>query len=289
MLARLFRCVFPLTLSEPSLWGKLPCYGDFAQHNVHAQDMVSWQEWFQRYPITELDSHAVDLFSTTAKAPRHSGWLRLNIPERTRNAHAQPWCFVLPQGALRTAPHIPGNRVIAGVFANSCDQVGRLHPVVMWHSVHTNWREKLESPRHWLFWLSQLLQAHTPPYSTPQDPNKTASLRDQLMCMWREAETSLSRAPFEFLRKPLPHKSLTQTIAQASTDSQRMHRTHLESANGVKQLPWTPWPSSNEFNSEQLNDASYGFFWQQAPNGEYINAVRIALDRHTFLLRDNAS
>ncbi len=267
MMHHLFDRFYPPTLSAPSLWGKLPCFGDFVHQSVQAQDMASWQKWFTRCPIDELSSHDLALLEEQHQSQRSPGWMHLSIPQRLRNSHPQPWCFVLPPGMVDEAPHLPNHKTVVGVFANSCDQVGRLHPVVIWQSVQANLRDELKASKNWLFWLSQLLQSHTPPFSTPQAPNKVASLSIQISQMWACAHPSFSRGPFGLFHKDLPQTALAQIVEQGLPAGTSLIDAHSESMRGVGQLPW----------SLESTLPSHGYFWQQAPNGEYISAVKLAL------------
>lgn len=269
MLDRLLQQFWPPALGAPSLWGKLPCFGDFVHQSVQAQDMDAWQTWFAKHPIDELATYDSAVLLHKPQTQQAPGWLHLNIEQRTNKAPAQPWCFVIPAGVLQTSPHLPVNQAVVGVFANSCDQVGRLHPVVIWQSVQTDLCNVLDQPKNWLFWLAQLLQSHTPPFSTPNTPNKTSTLSMQLTQMWACAQPSMSHPPLGLFHKELPSLSLAKIVEQGFASGTSLVGAHSESAHGVSQLPWA-------LGSEL---SSHGYFWQQAPNGEYINAVKLALDQ----------
>jgi type VI secretion system protein ImpM len=268
MLDRLLHHFLPPALSAPSLWGKLPCFGDYVHQNAQAQDMDAWQTWFMHHPIQELVNHDSALQLQKPHTQQAQGWLHLNIERRASNAHPQPWCFVIPAGVLQTSAHIPAEQAIVGVFANSCDQVGRLHPVVIWQSVQTDLSDALQGTKNWLFWLSQLLQSHTPPFSTPNSPNKTSTLSTQLTQMWACAQSSMVRAPFGLFHKDLSEAALNQIVEQGLPAGTSLVGPHSESLCGVAQLPWPTWSEPN----------THGYFWQQAANGEYINAVKFPLN-----------
>ena len=267
MLERLIHHFVPPALSAPSLWGKLPCFGDFVHQSVQMQDMDAWQTWFMRHPIQELNNYDSALCLQAPMTSSSAGWLHLNIDQRTNQAHPQPWCFVIPAGVFLPTPHLPAERAVVGVFANSCDQVGRMHPVVIWQSVQTDLNDVLAQPKNWLFWLAQLLQSHTPPFSTPNAPNKKSTLSAQLTDMWACAQASMVRAPLGLFRKDLPDMALSKIIEQGFSVGTSLVGAHSESMRGVAQLPWLSWSELGH----------HGYFWQQATNGEYINAVKLPL------------
>lgn len=278
MLERLLHPLLTSTLSEPSLWGKLPSFGDFVHQSAQAQDMDAWQSWFAHYPINDLSKYDIALQGKTATRHTSTGWLYLHMPQRDGIERTQPWCFALPQGALGAAPHIPIDHVIVGVFANSCDKVGRLHPIVIWQAVAPHLSDHLAGPKNWLYWLSHLLQVHTPPFSTPQEPNKTTPLSMVLAQMWDVARDSMSNAPFGLLRKPLPQMELAQLLEQSIPTGTSLVGAHSESAHGVKQLPWKLWQELQLKPKKKPSDQpAHGYFWQQAHNGEYINALKLEL------------
>lgn len=257
--------VLPHNLPMPSVWGKLPYYGDFTHIHTTPQDIDAWRLWFGRYPLNELDKHnAIDV---RLRSPKRvpAGWLHIDVPELEHSRIAQPWSFVLPAGALMLAPHLPADSLIVGACAQSCDQVGRLHPIVIWQAVHPTWLAQLDTPRNWLFWLTRLLQKHTPPQCRPDTNDTGLKFNIQLDDLWHLTRRSLHQVWLGVLRKPLPE----QSFASYFNDAIQLDDT----TPGVRQLPWGAWSER----CTQHPKSNRAYFWQQAGNGQYISAVVLDL------------
>lgn len=267
--------VLPHNLPMPSVWGKLPYYGDFTHIHTSPQDIDAWRLWFDRFPLRELAKHNAFDFGLRQQSRRAAGWLQIDPPDAQRNSFEQPWCFVLPAGALMPAPHVPADCLIVGTCAQSCDQIGRLHPVVIWQAVHPAWLHQLNAPRNWLYWLGRLLQMHTPPLCRPADTYNGPEFSTQLEDLWGLTRRSLHQVLLGILRKPLPEQDLARFFEQTVAQGELAQSIRVYTELGVNQLPWGVW--QERYTHDQSTATPHAYFWQQASNGQYISAVALDL------------
>lgn len=270
MLGALLNRFAPTLLSAPSVWGKLPSYGDFAYQNAQTEDRAAWQEWFLHYPLSELGELAQPAIPVTT--PRSAGWVSLDLPKPQKNINARPWCFAFPAGTLPAAPHLPAQRLIIGVVAESCDKVGRKHPIVIWHSLCVEGCFHLKDPFNWCYWLARCLHDHLPRPASFEPPHGEHDFMTQLNFLWKEAAPTLS-ARLRFFWKLLPKSELEAMLqsfrpSSAARADLRSKRPDLpDPQSGVRQLPWHQWP---ELLLPENATHRAGYFWQQSDDGEYI-------------------
>lgn len=268
MLSRLLDRLVSPALSAPSIWGKIPAYGDFAQCDAHAEDIESWQLWFAAHPLQEIAENATFRIESAKRDPAPTPWFRVDIPDRRPRVPEGPWGFLLPPRALRPAPHLPSHACIAGAMALSCDKVGRLHPIVVWSALREDRIEQMAEPFNWVYWASRLLRSHTPPVSTPAAPNVAMPMLDQLAALWQEARPTFG-ARLAVLRQPLPAAALSALADIGGGEP-------TDDSGGVRRLPWEHWPRC--IRPEENGGRRSAFFWQQATSGEFLACAAIPLD-----------
>ena len=114
----------------PGFFGKLPCNGDFIQHNVAQEWLDVWDHW-QQSCIFE------------SRASLRDEWLNAYL--------AGPiWRFVLSEGAC-------GSGAYAGIVVPSVDRVGRYFPLTMVRQLDSGWNP-LDIAVCWAPWFEALEQ-----------------------------------------------------------------------------------------------------------------------------------
>lgn len=275
MLRRFLNYLAPKSISPPSLWGKVPAYGDFVRHNANAEDIAAWQQWFAAYPIDlVVQSAAVDLDSPALRR-KAAGWFQLEVSATPIKPVGGVWSFVLPPGALQPTPNIPANACIVGAMADSCDKVGRMHPVVIWSALPQEAIVHLKMNVHWPYWAARLLTRHVPPISTPDHQiYSEISVQQQLQDMWQESRGTFAPA-LRLLRKDLPLDMLNSLVEHYLIEPGMPHKQVHETDFGLRDLPWNLWP--NRLLGGTPNGHQQAYFWQQAKGGKYLSSAAIDL------------
>ncbi len=114
----------------PGFFGKLPCNGDFIQHNVSQEWLDVWDHW-QQSCIFE------------SRGALQGEWLDAYL--------AGPiWRFVLSEGAC-------GSGAYAGIIVPSVDRVGRYFPLTLVRQLDSGWNP-LDVAVCWPAWFEALEQ-----------------------------------------------------------------------------------------------------------------------------------
>jgi type VI secretion system protein ImpM len=143
-------------ISAPSIFGKLPRYGDFIRHNASLAQVDVWRSWFEQAGAKWLANGGAGHAVLDGRSSRCA--LPVNLEEGPVLRRAQPCYFVL-KGSRLGFP-AAGDYMI-GVMVASRDRVGRRYPLVIWQSTSAHWAEQLLSaPAHWLTDAAQLLHDH---------------------------------------------------------------------------------------------------------------------------------
>lgn len=248
----------------PSIWGKLPAYGDFVHYNADLAERQAWHEWvhtvWHRRPAPAHHARA-------SRAPAN-GWLEISqAPQRTDFSRV-PVAFVLPPGHMPFAP----TSYVQGIFIASQDKVGRPCPLVIYQCVHHRWMRRIwtspwdtdpgahtahEQGRHLLFWWSRVTAAA----QQQRDPfEKLVELVDSV---WHHHEPGwnqlLGSDPV-----PAPQQALERLLASFADPVTSETSPPLR---GVCHLPWSDWPQRT-LRQHQPQPA----FWMQDNEGGYVHA-----------------
>lgn len=143
-------------ISAPSIFGKLPGYGDFIRHNASLAQVDVWRSWFEHAAAQCSANGGSDLWVLVGGAYRSVSQVEFEGQLEIRRA--QPCYFVLKGSCL----DFPANGgYVIGVMTASHDRVGRRYPLVIWQSASAHWVEQLLAvPAQWLTELAQLLHDH---------------------------------------------------------------------------------------------------------------------------------
>lgn len=143
-------------ISAPSIFGKLPGYGDFIRHNASLAQVDVWRSWFEQAVTQWSEKGSPDL--RTTERGLHRCRFQAGAEVRPALQRTQPCYFVLKASCL-DFPAAGG--YVIGVLAASCDRVGRRYPLVIWQSANAHWAEQLLlAPARWLTDLAQMLHDH---------------------------------------------------------------------------------------------------------------------------------
>lgn len=114
----------------PGFFGKLPCNGDFIQHNVQQEWVDAWDQWLQSCVFESRNA-------------LQGEWLNAYL--------AGPiWRFVLSEGAC-------GSGAYAGIIVPSVDRVGRYFPITLVRQLDAGWNP-LDVAVCWTHWFEALEQ-----------------------------------------------------------------------------------------------------------------------------------
>ncbi len=116
--------------SPPGFFGKLPCNGDFIQHDVSQEWLEKWDRW-QQSCIFE------------SRGALQGEWLDAYLS-------GPIWRFVLSEGAC-------GSGAYAGVIVPSVDRVGRYFPLTLVRQLDSGWNP-LDVAVCWPAWFEALEQ-----------------------------------------------------------------------------------------------------------------------------------
>lgn len=123
------------SVSPPAIWGKLPSHADYVTHGVRADEVEALQRWLagQVRPLPSAPHQAKTARTPTRQATDR--WLALEPARYQPSPHSIPVAFVLPPGVLPfSGPHH-----VLGVVANSCDRLGRQHPLIVYQRANARW------------------------------------------------------------------------------------------------------------------------------------------------------
>jgi type VI secretion system protein ImpM len=112
----------------PGFFGKLPCNGDFIQHNVQQEWLEVWDQWQQSCVFESRQS-------------LQGEWLEAYLS-------GPIWRFVLGEGAC-------GSGAYAGVIVPSVDRVGRYFPLTLVRQLDSGWNP-LDVAVCWAPWFEAL-------------------------------------------------------------------------------------------------------------------------------------
>ncbi|WP_439891974.1 type VI secretion system-associated protein TagF [Ralstonia sp. 25C] len=247
---------------QASVWGKLPAFGDFIRSRASAAQVEDWRHWFQCHPIQEMGRRPLSL-------QRHGSgiapdWHRADAAASASvPAHPLPWSFVLSPGCLPFS----GNRFVAGVMIDSCDKVGRRHPLVIFQVVSGRWLvDALAQPRNALFWQARLIARYMPTPNGQVDVACTAVPLDVRLARLFDAARPGILAKLG-LRRAVPPQDMAALLGPE-------HQNDIAGAlRGTASAPWSRWPHCL---TEQRNS---GWFWQQDRQGHFVGCHRITVDR----------
>ncbi|MDR1995535.1 TagF domain-containing protein [Azonexus sp.] len=269
-------------LSPPSVWGKLPAYGDYIMRRANPADIDAWQSWLGAHPLADLEAECDSQRDAGAADRRPGQWVDIEPRPARREKIPLPWHFILPPDTLAATPHLPAGHAIIGVVAASCDRIGRLHPLIVWQALRPSWLLGGDQALQWQTWLAALVARHVPPCSTPEVINPRPFL-EQLEAMWAHATPGLG-ARFGFGRQPLPAGELQRLLQEAlpaSRDWQK--RTADASLSGVRHLPWAEWPGIAMHPAGSADAPGRAYFWQQSAAGEFVGYAAPAIDHERIL------
>lgn len=253
-------------VQAPSVWGKLPAYGDFVHHNVSASAQEAWHDWV----VTYWHKRPVSRTSVSAKSTSSQGWVHVSqMPERADLTRV-PVAFVFPPGQW---PQM-GDAYVQGVMVASEDKVGRPCPLIIYQTVHRSWmhrtwdspwnhghanlpRDDRDAGRHVLFWWARLAAR------AQQNTGLLPSLVEAVEQVWSLHEPGwrdwLGGRP-----APVSQASLAALIdkftALGGQDAAKPLR-------GVYHLPWADWPERT-----LRTNSPMAAFWVQDSDGGYVNA-----------------
>lgn len=264
----LYRTLTQRTLARPpSVWGKLPAYGDYVHHNVSLSAQEAWHEWVQAYwhrrPITRSAGSA-------RGGAGADGWMHVTQAPAKADLSDVPVAFVLPPGHL---PHM-GDVFVQGVMVPSEDKVGRACPLIIYQTVHRLWMQRTwSSPwgpdphapvrqdrshgRHLLYWWARLA-AHA-----RQHPGLFPALVTAVEQVWLLHEPGW-RDLLGAQERPASSAALEVLVQQFGASAGQDAAGALR---GVSHLPWADWPERTLRVIEPL-----AAFWMQDAEGGYVQA-----------------
>ena len=114
----------------PGFFGKLPCNGDFIQHDVSQEWLETWDHWLQSCVYE-------------SRQALQGEWLNAYLS-------GPIWRFVLSEGAC-------GSGAYAGVIVPSVDRVGRYFPITLVRQLDAGWNP-LDVAVCWAPWFEELEQ-----------------------------------------------------------------------------------------------------------------------------------
>jgi len=275
MIGKIFSSSFWQLAGPVSLWGKMPCRGDFIRRNLPFEQEKALEGWVREKrnilsPPEEISQRKIkDTFwhslDYQAKRPQSADSTDLGHPH-------QPWCFILPPQSLPFA----SDRYLIGVWMDSSDKVGREYPLVMIQMVARRWVRQYfalhaEHPCEWLFnaarLISNSIHAQEGEVDRPVDEENfdhLALLMAKLNALW-----SLYAPDWRnFLGKriSLPDKETRQIQELVDPPHPDDSVRYLD---GTRFLPWADWPDC------VLKPSTQGFFWQQDLHGRFIGAILV--------------
>ncbi len=285
-------------VSPPAIWGKLPTHADYLQHGVRSDEVQGWQRWL----AGQLRPQPTPC-SAGKRLRRDEQWSALE-PERYKPAPSSiPVAFVLPAGAVALTPPA----CVLGVIANSCDRLGREHPMLVYQRCNARWLQhcfastggsgeaatafddtsiRLDQ-QTWLFWLARLVSRYA---AAPEEAaslreadDRTAAVTGVDMAETGVVTAGLDAAVAQLWSHYAPGWAQKIGIARARPTWMDMHALiggiaparacdAADDLHGVGHLPWADWPARlGEPNMQPV-------FWQQDAYGGYVGASRRLAD-----------
>lgn len=264
----LCRTLTQRTLAQPpSVWGKLPAYGDYVHHNVSLSAQEAWHEWVQSY----WHRRPVSRSAVAARGGTGAdGWMHVTQAPARPDLSDVPVAFVLPPGHL---PHMD-DVFVQGVMVPSEDKVGRACPLIIYQTVHRLWMQRTwASPwgparhapvhqdrsqgRHLLYWWARLA-AHA-----RQHPGLFPALVTAVEQVWLLHEPGW-RNLVGAQARPASSAALEVLVQQFGASAGQDAAGALR---GVSHLPWADWPERTLRVTEPL-----AAFWMQDAEGGYVQA-----------------
>jgi len=278
-------------VSPPAIWGKLPSHADYITHGVRADEVEALQTWFS------VQRRSASRSSGRTNGPRRTGanrWVSLEPETYKPSRHNIPICFVLPPGELPFS----GPAHVLGVIANSCDRLGRQHPLIVYQRANARWLRQhfaseiksdfqdaempsvlqLQLEQPWSFWLARLVsryarpsddaasleltQVDETPGARPVEPSR--SLYGAVTDLWSLHAPTWSRwAGID--KRPPPAAALQAVIESAGAPRDHDRANDLR---GVACSPWADWPD------RLWSGKPAPAFWQQDSYGGYVGAAQ---------------
>lgn len=255
--------------SPPAVWGKLPGYGDYVRWNSPADEGAAWQRWVVQHWHAPAPSRRHEAArSRHTRTPGGVPWLKLDPAPAHAQAHALwavPVAFILAPGNLDFAPA----HFLQGVLVDSQDRVGRACPLIIYQRIHpawfqTSWASHFSdrprrSTRHLLFWLARLAaRIHA------QD-TRIDVLGSAVDDIWLAHTPNWRHAMGASPPQPDPQR-LDARVQGFSPHDER------DTAHGLSGVPRLPWQNGLARVTRTRAHPS-GVFWQQDPQGGYVNAA----------------
>jgi len=270
-------------VSPPALWGKLPSHADFVTHGVKAGEVAALQHWL----VNQVSS-----LPAASRRPAEQ-WMALK-PERYKpSPYSIPVAFVVPPGVLPFS----GQQHVLGVVANSCDKLGRQHPLIVYQRANARWLRQhfarlgdtanadadADADAHandsaqtglrqpWLFWLARLVSRYAgrPDALAWLDESEGASsplaLSAAVTVLWDLHAPGVSQWVGVAQRAP------TANTLQGALDAAAkvLEYDAADDLRGVANAPWADWPDRLWCAPPAPAASSY---WQQDSHGGYVGA-----------------
>lgn len=284
-------------VTPPAIWGKLPTHGDYLQHAVRADEVRGWQRWLGNALPAQHHKAA------TGKRPgRAHKWVLLE-PGRYKPAPSSiPVAFVLPAGTVAFAP----DQYVVGVIANSCDRLGREHPMLVYQRANRRWLNQCLAPagkgapsapdqgdathrleqQNWLFWLARLVSRYVAEpeqasslWTEDARDGSAAAVSDVRISSMMGLESAVAQlwalyAPgwSQWVGVPKPRPALAQLQQLIDSAAPARDFDAADNLRGVGHLPWADWPA--RLDGPQAQPA----FWQQDAYGGYVGATQRLAD-----------
>jgi len=259
-----------------SLWGKMPCRGDFIRRNLLFEQEQGLEEWAREKRSILSPSEEISQPRKTKGIPWHSLDYRAKQQQQSVDSlgfghPGQPWCFILPPQSVPFAP----DRYLIGVWMDSSDKVGREYPLIMIQMVARRWIGQYfafhaEQPCEWLFNASRIIanSIHAQEWENDHPTNREEFDHIGLLLAKLNALWSLYAPTWlNFLGKRISPPNLEAHQLKDLIDPPHPDDP-VRNLNGVRFLPWSDWPDC------VMQPSAQGFFWQQDLHGRFIGAIR---------------
>ncbi|WP_211443031.1 TagF domain-containing protein [Collimonas humicola] len=296
------------TVSNPTLWGKMPSRGDFIRHNVKHAQSEALQAWIDRHlqaarPVIEAPAPQLKTVAAKRKRIEDAKWSHLTpidlvdpreimpkppmpiiqVSPQSKMAppaagHAGlPWCFVLPPGSF---PFAAKEHVI-GVWMASSDKIGRIYPLVMMQTASPRWikqyfKDYSLQPCDWLFAaaraMAHAVYAEETELDRPEHQQNSQKQPDRLTALVAQLEQlwALYQPGWRGLFGNFKKAPEQENIQRFIPSPHREDPIHR--LHGVRYLPWADWPQRLTGGGE-LDAEQRAAFWQQDLQGRFVGAA----------------